>query len=138
MEMKCIGYMLIYYLTKSLAACVYDSTHQSRWGDATGHPRTCPCPFRDPWLLCFPFPKVYKLLYASRLADHGLPAQALQYCEHICTALLRRDPAMHPALARQLLRVSLHLCIPPVHHTLLGWEQPLRVCCQVPVLPQGF
>ncbi|NWY42161.1 SC16B protein, partial [Sylvia atricapilla] len=59
----------------------------------------------QPESFLLPF-QVYKLLYASRLADHGLPAQALQYCEHICTPLLRRDPAAHPALARQLVRVS--------------------------------
>lgn len=52
-------------------------------------------------------PKVYKLLYASRLADHGLPAQALTYCEHIATVLLGQDPASHPVLAQQLVKVSL-------------------------------
>lgn len=60
----------------------------------------------------FPSPKVYKLLYASRLAEHGLPAQALQYCEHISTVLLRQDPATHPVLARQVVRVSLDLLHP--------------------------
>lgn len=59
-----------------------------------------------------PSPKVYKLLYASRLADHGLPAQALQYCELVATALLCHDPAAHPVLARQVVRVSLHLLHP--------------------------
>lgn len=54
-----------------------------------------------------PSPEVYKLLYASRLADYGLPAQALQYCEQIATALLDQDPASHPVLARQVMKVSL-------------------------------
>lgn len=73
-----------------------------------------------------PSPKVYKLLYASRLADHGLPAQALQYCEHVCTALLRQEPAAHSVLARQVVRVSPGLLHPiqgviPAQD-LLGWE----------------
>ncbi|NXQ36780.1 SC16B protein, partial [Alaudala cheleensis] len=66
---------------------------------------------RQPESFLLPF-QVYKLLYASRLADHGLPAQALQYCELISAALLRQDPAAHPVLARQLLRVSLRLLHP--------------------------
>ncbi|KAF2976372.1 hypothetical protein EK904_003616 [Melospiza melodia maxima] len=73
-----------------------------------------------------PSPKVYKLLYASRLADHGLPAQALQYCELVASALLRRDPAAHPVLARQVVRVSLRLLHPNLAvipaQELLGWE----------------
>lgn len=59
-----------------------------------------------------PSPEVYKLLYASRLADYGLPAQALQYCEQIATTLLGQDPASHPVLAQQVMKVSLEpLCI---------------------------
>ncbi|NWW19510.1 SC16B protein, partial [Falcunculus frontatus] len=61
---------------------------------------------RQPESFLLPFQVVYKLLYASRLADHGLPAQALQYCEHIAAALLCQDPAAHPVLARQVVRVS--------------------------------
>ncbi|NXE90978.1 SC16B protein, partial [Menura novaehollandiae] len=61
---------------------------------------------RQPESFLLPFQVVYKLLYASRLADHGLPAQALQYCEQICTVLLRRGPAAHPVLAQQVVRVS--------------------------------
>ncbi|NWT70118.1 SC16B protein, partial [Prunella himalayana] len=67
---------------------------------------------RQPEAFLLPFQVVYKLLYASRLADHGLPAQALQYCELIGTALLRRGPAAHPVLAQQVVRVSLHLLHP--------------------------
>lgn len=55
---------------------------------------------------------MYKLLYASRLADYGLPAQALQYCEQIATVLLGQDMASHPILAQQVMKVSLILpCI---------------------------
>ncbi|NXY87542.1 SC16B protein, partial [Alcedo cyanopectus] len=60
---------------------------------------------RQPKSFLLPF-QVYKLLYASRLADHGLPAQALQYCEQIATALLRQNLASHPVLAQQVMKVS--------------------------------
>ncbi|XP_058699292.1 protein transport protein Sec16B [Poecile atricapillus] len=90
----------------------------------------------DSFLLSF---QVYKLLYASRLADHGLPAQALQYCEHISTALLRRDPAAHPVLARQVVRLAerlklsdpLLLEMPEQDQALEpDWLEQLRACCQ--------
>ncbi|NXO26111.1 SC16B protein, partial [Cisticola juncidis] len=93
---------------------------------------------RQPESLLLPF-QVYKLLYASRLADHGLPAQALQYCEHICAALLRCGPAAHPALARQLLRLAerlklsdpLLLDMPEQHQALEpDWLEQLRACCR--------
>ncbi|XP_063263012.1 protein transport protein Sec16B [Prinia subflava] len=93
---------------------------------------------RQPESFLLPF-QVYKLLYASRLADHGLPAQALQYCEHICTALLRRGPAAHPALARQVLRLAerlklsdpLLLEMPEQHQALEpDWLEQLRACCR--------
>ncbi|KAM6343147.1 LOW QUALITY PROTEIN: protein transport protein Sec16B-like [Alca torda] len=53
-----------------------------------------------------PSPEVYKLLYASRLADYGLPAQALQYCEQIATTLLDQDLASHPVLAQQVMKLA--------------------------------
>ncbi|RMC08217.1 hypothetical protein DUI87_14458 [Hirundo rustica rustica] len=93
---------------------------------------------RQPESFLLPF-QVYKLLYASRLADHGLPAQALQYCEHICTALLRRDPAAHPVLARQVVRLAERL---KLSDPLLlempeqdeapepDWLERLRACCR--------
>lgn len=88
----------------------------------TGHGRG------DPWARappCSPVsalsPEVYKLLYASRLADCGLPAQALQYCEQIATALLGQDLASHSVLAQQVMKVSLvPSCI------LGGARYPLR------------
>ncbi|NXT27289.1 SC16B protein, partial [Syrrhaptes paradoxus] len=60
---------------------------------------------RQPKSFLLPF-QAYKLLYASRLADHGLPAQALQYCEQIATVLLAQDPANHPILTQQVIQVS--------------------------------
>ncbi|KFV58915.1 Protein transport protein Sec16B, partial [Gavia stellata] len=60
---------------------------------------------RQPKSFLLPF-QVYKLLYASRLADYGLPAQSLQYCEQIATALLRQDPASHPVLAQQVMKLA--------------------------------
>uniref|UniRef100_A0A8D2PGK7 Protein transport protein sec16 n=1 Tax=Zosterops lateralis melanops TaxID=1220523 RepID=A0A8D2PGK7_ZOSLA len=93
---------------------------------------------RQPESFLLPF-QVYKLLYAARLAEHGLPAQALQYCEHICTALLRRDPAAHPALARQLLTLAerlklsdpLLLEMPEQDQEVEpDWLEQLRACCR--------
>ncbi|KFV15769.1 Protein transport protein Sec16B, partial [Tauraco erythrolophus] len=63
---------------------------------------------RQPKSFLLPF-QVYKLLYASRLADYGLPAQALQYCEQIATALLGHDPASHPVLAQQVMKLAKRL-----------------------------
>ncbi|XP_041889877.1 protein transport protein Sec16B-like [Corvus kubaryi] len=93
---------------------------------------------RQPESFLLPF-QVYKLLYASRLADHGLPAQALQYCEHIGTALLRRDPAAHPVLAWQVVRLAerlklsdpLLLEMPEQDQELEpDWLDQLRACCR--------
>ncbi|NXB23876.1 SC16B protein, partial [Rhagologus leucostigma] len=90
----------------------------------------------ESFLLSF---QVYKLLYASRLADHGLPAQALQYCEHICATLLRQDPAAHPVLARQVLRLAERLKLSdPVLLEMPeqdqapepDWLDQLRACCR--------
>ncbi|NXE65417.1 SC16B protein, partial [Calcarius ornatus] len=81
---------------------------------------------RQPESFLLPFQVVYKLLYASRLADHGLSAQALQYCELVATALLHHGPAAHPVLAQQVVRVSLPLLHPNLGvipaQELLGWE----------------
>ncbi|NXB84769.1 SC16B protein, partial [Vidua chalybeata] len=93
---------------------------------------------RQPESFLLPF-QVYKLLYASRLADHGLPAQALQYCELIGTTLLRQDPAVHPVLAQQVVRLAerLKLCDPlllemPEQEQELepDWLEQLRACCR--------
>uniref|UniRef100_A0A8C3PQT3 Protein transport protein Sec16B n=1 Tax=Calidris pygmaea TaxID=425635 RepID=A0A8C3PQT3_9CHAR len=93
---------------------------------------------RQPKYFLLPF-QVYKLLYASRLADHGLPAQALQYCEQIATALLDQDPASHPVLAQQVMKLAerlklsdpLLLEMPEQDQTLEpDWLVQLRACCQ--------
>ncbi|NWQ76343.1 SC16B protein, partial [Columbina picui] len=93
---------------------------------------------RQPESFLLPF-QVYKLLYASRLADHGLPAQALQYCEQIATALLGQDPTSHPVLAQQVMKLGerLKLCDPlllemPEQDQVLepDWLVQLRACCR--------
>ncbi|NXK26373.1 SC16B protein, partial [Arenaria interpres] len=93
---------------------------------------------RQPKYFLLPF-QVYKLLYASRLADYGLPAQALQYCEQIATALLDQDPASHPVLAQQVMKLAerlklsdpLLLEMPEQDQTLEpDWLVQLRACCQ--------
>ncbi|KFQ19228.1 Protein transport protein Sec16B, partial [Merops nubicus] len=93
---------------------------------------------RQPKSFVLPF-QVYKLLYASRLADHGLPAQALQYCEQIATVLLGQDLASHPVLAQQVMKLAerlklsdpLLLEMPDQDQTLEpDWLVQLRAYCQ--------
>ncbi|XP_064310523.1 protein transport protein Sec16B isoform X2 [Phalacrocorax carbo] len=93
---------------------------------------------RQPKFFLLPF-QVYKLLYASRLADYGLPAQALQYCEQIATVLLGQDPTTHPVLAQQVMKLAerlklsdpLLLEMPEQDQTLEpDWLVELRACCQ--------
>ncbi|XP_045153909.1 protein transport protein Sec16B [Echinops telfairi] len=50
--------------------------------------------------------QVYKLLYASRLADYGLTSQALHYCEAIGAALLSQGESSHPVLLGELIKLS--------------------------------
>uniref|UniRef100_A0A8D0EQ39 Protein transport protein sec16 n=1 Tax=Strix occidentalis caurina TaxID=311401 RepID=A0A8D0EQ39_STROC len=92
---------------------------------------------RESFLL--PFQVAYKLLYASRLADYGLPAQALQYCEQIATALLGQDLASHPVLAQQVMKLAerLKLSDPlllemPEQDQMLepDWLVQLQACCR--------
>ncbi|NXW13398.1 SC16B protein, partial [Circaetus pectoralis] len=94
---------------------------------------------RQPKSFLLPFQVVYKLLYASRLADYGLPAQALQYCEQIATALLGQDLASHPILAQQVMKLAerLKLSDPlllemPEQDQMLepDWLLQLRACCR--------
>ncbi|XP_074733109.1 protein transport protein Sec16B [Strix uralensis] len=91
---------------------------------------------RESFLLPF---QAYKLLYASRLADYGLPAQALQYCEQIATVLLGQDLASHPVLAQQVMKLAerLKLSDPlllemPEQDQMLepDWLVQLRACCR--------
>nr|XP_035931717.1 protein transport protein Sec16B-like isoform X5 [Halichoerus grypus] len=50
--------------------------------------------------------QVYKLLYASRLADYGLASQALHYCEAIGVALLSQEDSNHPVLLGELIKLA--------------------------------
>ncbi|XP_032249365.1 protein transport protein Sec16B [Phoca vitulina] len=50
--------------------------------------------------------QVYKLLYASRLADYGLASQALHYCEAIGAALLSQEDSNHPVLLGELIKLA--------------------------------
>ncbi|KGL74538.1 Protein transport protein Sec16B, partial [Tinamus guttatus] len=93
---------------------------------------------RQPRAFLLPF-QVYKLIYASRLVDYGLPAQALHYCEKIATVVLEQGPASHPALTRQVMELAerLRLSDPlllemPDEDLALGpdWLAQLRAQCQ--------
>ncbi|XP_006867162.1 PREDICTED: protein transport protein Sec16B [Chrysochloris asiatica] len=50
--------------------------------------------------------QVYKLLYASRLADYGLTSQALHYCEAIGVALRSQEESSHPVLLVELIKLA--------------------------------
>ncbi|XP_058516694.1 protein transport protein Sec16B isoform X3 [Ochotona princeps] len=50
--------------------------------------------------------QVYKLIYASRLADYGLASQALYYCEAIGTAILSQAESSHPVLLEELIKLA--------------------------------
>ncbi|XP_038614098.1 protein transport protein Sec16B-like isoform X2 [Tachyglossus aculeatus] len=50
--------------------------------------------------------QVYKLVYASRLADYGLTSQALHYCEGISSALLSQKESKHPVLLVELIKLA--------------------------------
>ncbi|XP_053519670.1 protein transport protein Sec16B isoform X2 [Artibeus jamaicensis] len=50
--------------------------------------------------------QVYKLLYASRLADFGLASQALHYCEAVGMALLSQGESSHPVLLVELIKLA--------------------------------
>ncbi|XP_029473750.1 protein transport protein Sec16B-like isoform X2 [Rhinatrema bivittatum] len=83
--------------------------------------------------------QVYKLLYASRLADYGLPSQALHYCEVIGSALQDQASVGHPVLFAELLKLAerLKLSDPRLserpeqeQHQDPDWLTWLRVRCQ--------
>ncbi|XP_009957920.1 PREDICTED: protein transport protein Sec16B [Leptosomus discolor] len=93
---------------------------------------------QQPKSFLLPF-QVYKLLYASRLADYGLPAQALQYCEQIAAVLLGQDLPSHPVLVQQVMKLAerlkfsdpLLLEMPEQDQTLEpSWLVQLRACCR--------
>uniref|UniRef100_A0A8C4VHT6 Protein transport protein sec16 n=1 Tax=Falco tinnunculus TaxID=100819 RepID=A0A8C4VHT6_FALTI len=81
---------------------------------------------QQPKSFLLPF-QVYKLLYASRLADYGLPAQALQYCEQIATALLGQGLASHPLLAQKVMQLAERLKLSdPLLLEMPEQDQPLE------------
>ncbi|KAM3911354.1 protein transport protein Sec16A isoform 2-T2 [Leptodactylus fuscus] len=53
--------------------------------------------------------QVFKFIYACRLAEYGLAAQAFHYCEVISKTVLKHPSYYSPVLVSQLLEVSLHL-----------------------------
>ncbi|XP_077856775.1 protein transport protein Sec16B isoform X3 [Macaca mulatta] len=58
--------------------------------------------------------QVYKLLYASRLADYGLVSQALHYCEAIGAAVLSQGESSHPVLLAELIKTPLAARAPSI------------------------
>ncbi|XP_030061838.1 protein transport protein Sec16B isoform X2 [Microcaecilia unicolor] len=50
--------------------------------------------------------QVYKLLYASRLADYGLSSLALHYCEVIGSALQAQNSVNHFVLLTELIKLA--------------------------------
>ncbi|XP_031514169.1 protein transport protein Sec16B isoform X2 [Papio anubis] len=58
--------------------------------------------------------QVYKLLYASRLADYGLVSQALHYCEAIGAAVLSQGESSHPVLLAELIKTLLAARAPSI------------------------
>nr|XP_033771094.1 protein transport protein Sec16B [Geotrypetes seraphini]XP_033771095.1 protein transport protein Sec16B [Geotrypetes seraphini]XP_033771096.1 protein transport protein Sec16B [Geotrypetes seraphini]XP_033771097.1 protein transport protein Sec16B [Geotrypetes seraphini] len=50
--------------------------------------------------------QVYKLLYASRLADYGLPSLALHYCEVIGSAFLDQNGTKHLVVLTELIKLA--------------------------------
>ncbi|XP_077188604.1 protein transport protein Sec16B isoform X2 [Paroedura picta] len=50
--------------------------------------------------------QVYKLIYAARLVDYGLPAQALHYCEGAGMALLAQNGNTNPVLQEQVIKLA--------------------------------
>ncbi|XP_075041853.1 protein transport protein Sec16A isoform X2 [Mixophyes fleayi] len=53
--------------------------------------------------------QVFKFIYACRLAEHGLSAQAFHYCEVISKTILKHPSYYSPVLVSQLLEVASHL-----------------------------
>ena len=48
----------------------------------------------------------YKFLYATRLAEHGRPAEALQYCEAASNILVKKPTLYHPAMMEQIVQLG--------------------------------
>ncbi|XP_053138178.1 protein transport protein Sec16A isoform X3 [Hemicordylus capensis] len=58
---------------------------------------------------CLPNFQVFKFIYACRLAEVGLAAQAFHYCEVISKAILRSPCYYSPVLVSQLIQTSARL-----------------------------
>uniref|UniRef100_A0A8C5XUY8 SEC16 homolog B, endoplasmic reticulum export factor n=1 Tax=Microcebus murinus TaxID=30608 RepID=A0A8C5XUY8_MICMU len=101
-----------YYTAETARMALLGSSHsQEFWKFATteamqrteifeycqmlGRPKSFIAPFQ-----------VYKLLYASRLADYGLVSQALHYCEAIGAAVLSQGESSHPVLLVELIKLA--------------------------------
>ncbi|XP_048338477.1 protein transport protein Sec16B [Sphaerodactylus townsendi] len=50
--------------------------------------------------------QMYKLIYAARLVDYGLTAQALHYCEGAGMALLAQNGNTNPVLLQQVIQLA--------------------------------
>ncbi|XP_075690735.1 protein transport protein Sec16A isoform X2 [Rhinoderma darwinii] len=53
--------------------------------------------------------QIFKFIYACRLAEYGLSAQAFHYCEVISKTIIKHPSYYSPVLVGQLLEVSSHL-----------------------------
>ncbi|XP_075026816.1 protein transport protein Sec16A isoform X8 [Calonectris borealis] len=60
---------------------------------------------------CLPNFQVFKFIYACRLAEMGLAAQAFHYCEVISRTVLKDPHYYSPVLIGQLIQVSSQLCL---------------------------
>ncbi|XP_048368178.1 protein transport protein Sec16A isoform X1 [Sphaerodactylus townsendi] len=58
---------------------------------------------------CLPNFQVFKFIYACRLAEMGLAAQAFHYCEVISKAVLQSPCSYSPVLISQLIQISSQL-----------------------------
>ncbi|XP_044309091.1 protein transport protein Sec16A isoform X3 [Varanus komodoensis] len=58
---------------------------------------------------CLPSFQVFKFLYACRLAEMGLSAQAFHYCEVIARTILRNPHCYSPVLIGQVIQISSRL-----------------------------
>lgn len=67
----------------------------------------------------FPF-QVFKLIYACRLAEAGLSAQAFHYCEVISKTVLMQPSYYSPVFISQIIQVtsSLQLCSFALFHSV--------------------
>lgn len=58
------------------------------------------------FISCACIPQVFKFIYACRLAEMGLAAQAFHYCEVISRTVLKDPHYYSPVLIGQLIQVT--------------------------------